>query len=299
MKFSGHETFHIREGWLHKGLKLLRDDPIKFHEPYMHDWLGVGSNMGKSVQHWLVATGLAECTIENSGNIKPSELGRIILEKDPYFLSPFTWWVLHINLVNGIDYSTSWHWFFNYFLQAQFKKEHCVHQLIRHFSISGNKIPSIKTIERDMGCLLSSYARTIPEENNDPEESYDCPFRELGLLTYFKDTNTYHLNRNKKYIPGMALGYCLTLLTGATDNEICEVSISNAAAEINGPGKCFGLPPDEIFDLVETILRSKHKCGISLVSLAGKRIIQFPNYKPNEWVEKYFKEKDEGAHGRK
>lgn len=299
MKFSGHETFHIREGWLYKGLKLLCDDPAKFHDPYMHDWLGVGSNMGRSIQHWLVATGLAERTIENGGSLALSELGNIILEKDPYFLSSFTWWILHINLVNGIDYSTSWHWFFNYFLQAQFKKEHCVEQLIRHFSIRGNNIPSIKTLERDMSCLLSSYARTIPEESSDPEESYNCPFRELGMFTYFKDTNTYHLNRGKKKIPGMALGYCLALSVGVPDVEISEISISDAAAEINGPGKCFGLPPSEIFDLVETIIQSKQKCGISLVALAGKRLIQFPNYRPNEWVLKYFKENTEGIYGRK
>ncbi|MFZ2418391.1 MAG: DUF4007 family protein [Smithellaceae bacterium] len=299
MRFSGHETFHIREGWLHKGLKLLCDEPAKFHDPYMHDWLGVGSNMGKSIQHWLVATKLAERKAENGGGLSLSELGRIILEKDPYFLSLFTWWVLHINLVNGMDLSTSWHWFFNYFLQAQFKKEHCVEQLVRHFSTRGTSLPGIKTLERDMSCLLSSYARTIPEENSDPEESYNCPFRKLGMFIYFKDTNTYHLNRNKKNIPGMALGYCLSLSATPSNVKVREVSISDAAAEVNGPGKCFGLPPGEIFDLVEAFIQSEPKSGISLVALAGKRLIQFPNYKPNEWVHRYFKENAEGVYGRK
>jgi len=299
MKFSGHETFHIREGWLHKGLRLLCDEPEKFHDPYMHDWLGVGSNMGRSIQHWLIATKLAERKTENGGSLVLSELGRIILEKDPYFLSAFTWWVLHINLVNGVDRSTSWHWFFNHFLQAQFKKEHCVEQLVRYLSTSGTNLPGIKTLERDINCLLSSYARTIPEENSDPEESYHCPFRKLGMFIYFKDTNTYHLNRNKKKIPGMALGYCLSLLTTFSDAAVKEVSISDAAAEINGPGKCFGLPPGEIFDLVETIMQAEPKCGISLTALAGKRMIQFPTHKPNQWVHKYFKENAESYYGQK
>jgi len=26
MRFGGHQTFFIREGWLHKGLKLLIED---------------------------------------------------------------------------------------------------------------------------------------------------------------------------------------------------------------------------------------------------------------------------------
>ena len=29
MRFGGHETFHIREGWLHKGAKLLLQEPDK------------------------------------------------------------------------------------------------------------------------------------------------------------------------------------------------------------------------------------------------------------------------------
>jgi hypothetical protein len=198
-----------------------------------------------------------------------------------------------------MDLSTSWHWFFNYFLQAQFKKEHCVEQLVRHFSTRGTSLPGIKTLERDMSCLLSSYARTIPEENSDPEESYNCPFRKLGMFIYFKDTNTYHLNRNKKNIPGMALGYCLSLSATPSNVKVREVSISDAAAEVNGPGKCFGLPPGEIFDLVEAFIQSEPKSGISLVALAGKRLIQFPNYKPNEWVHRYFKENAEGVYGRK
>ena len=27
MRYGGHETFAIREGWLHKGVKLLKEDP--------------------------------------------------------------------------------------------------------------------------------------------------------------------------------------------------------------------------------------------------------------------------------
>jgi hypothetical protein len=299
MKFSGHETFHIREGWLHKGLKLLRDEPVKFYDPFMHDWLGVGSNMGKSIQHWLVATGLVERSTGIKNGLAPSDLGSIIFEEDPFFLSAFTWWVLHINLVNAKDKSTSWHWFFNYFSQAQFKKEHCVQQLVRYLSAHGTWLNRLNTLERDVACLLSSYARTIPEENKDPEEGYHCPFRELGMLVHFKDTNTYHLNKNKKKIPGSALGYCLSLSAGVSDADVNEILISDAATELNGIGKGFGLGPNEIFDLVETVVQSEPECGLKIVVLAGKRMIQFPNLKPNEWVRKYFNENSRGVYGHK
>ena len=60
MRFGGHQTFFVREGWLAKGLGLLRDDATAFDDPYVADQLGVGRNMAKSIEHWLLATGIAE-----------------------------------------------------------------------------------------------------------------------------------------------------------------------------------------------------------------------------------------------
>lgn len=299
MKFSGHETFHIREGWLHKGLSLLHDSPDKFYDSFMHDWLGVGSNMGKSIQHWLVATGLVERKQGDNRGMVVSELGHAILQYDPYFLSLFTWWVLHINLVNGIDQSSSWNWFFNHFSQMQFKKEQCVEQLRRYLSTRGSNLPGNKTLERDIGCLLSSYARIVPEEDTDPEENYNCPFRELGMLTYFKDTAAYHLTRNIRQVPGHALAYCLSVSMSNSDAQICEISVSDAAIRINGPGRCFGVSPNGLFDLVESIMQSEPQCGVELVALAGKRMIQFPNFKPIEWISRYFTGLPRSEHGPK
>ena len=51
MRFGGHQTFFVREGWLAKGLGLLREDVSAFDDPYVADWLGVGRNMAKSIEH--------------------------------------------------------------------------------------------------------------------------------------------------------------------------------------------------------------------------------------------------------
>ena len=60
MGFGGHETFSIREGWLHRGLQLLKEDPERLLDEYAADWLGVGRNMAKSIRYWLAATGIAD-----------------------------------------------------------------------------------------------------------------------------------------------------------------------------------------------------------------------------------------------
>ena len=39
MRFGGHETFPVREGWLHKGLKLVAEEPDKLSHEHVADWL--------------------------------------------------------------------------------------------------------------------------------------------------------------------------------------------------------------------------------------------------------------------
>jgi len=89
MRFGGHETFPIREGWLNKGLRLLIDEPEKLVDEYYADWLGVGRNMGKSIKHWLVATGLATpistTRSTKKSRLQETELGKLISKYDPYF----------------------------------------------------------------------------------------------------------------------------------------------------------------------------------------------------------------------
>ena len=50
-----------RAGWP-RGSGLLREDASAFDDPHVADQLGVGRNMAKSIEHWLLATGLAEKT---------------------------------------------------------------------------------------------------------------------------------------------------------------------------------------------------------------------------------------------
>lgn len=44
-RFKGHESFILREGWLNKGMREVRNDPFVFSQNYGADVLGVGPNM--------------------------------------------------------------------------------------------------------------------------------------------------------------------------------------------------------------------------------------------------------------
>jgi len=54
-KFSGHQTFAFRYGWLEKGYNFVKDNR-KFNDDDAIVGLGVGKNMVESIKYWCGAT---------------------------------------------------------------------------------------------------------------------------------------------------------------------------------------------------------------------------------------------------
>jgi len=288
MKFSGHETFHIREGWLYKGLKLLHQDANAFRRPDCHDDLGVGANMAKSIRHWLLATSLAE--IEAPGRLRFTKLGELFWRYDRYFVDPFSWWILHLELVRKDYYVSTWHWFFNYFCQHRFARETCINSLSRFVASRLKRRPSPKTLERDLSTFLSSYANPVPLILElDPEESYDCPFQELELISVFTESGVYSVNFAAKTIPSEALGYCLVQSVGQDKtSQYTEFTFERVVSVKNSPVRSFCLPAPLLFELVEQASCELGSEMIDVGGLAGQRTIRYRSLSPLEWIEHYF-----------
>lgn len=294
MRFGGHETFAIREGWLHKGLRLLNDDPELLSAEDLADHLGVGRNMGKAIRHWLQATQLAEKNPNaESGKrtlLQLTDLGQLVWKQDPYFLSEGTWWFLHVNLVNNPDFAASWAWFFNSFGHDRFGRDVCVESLSRHIEMTQKRPPSAATLGRDLGCMLSSYARTIPGNLDDPEDGSDCPFRDLGLLSYFKTSGYYQLHHEVKAIPPEVLGYSLSVAFEDASHgaKSRDITITDASRKAGGPGRCFALTAESLFEVAS---RAESLCDgneIQISGLAGDRVIRVKQQSPLEWVETHY-----------
>jgi hypothetical protein len=294
MRFGGHETFAIREGWLHKGLKLLVEQPDLLVHEYAADWLGVGRNMAKSIRHWLVATGLAEpAVLSGSGKktaLQPSALGRLLYEHDPYFSEPGTWWALHVNLVNTPAHAASWAWFFNHFTLTRFERAVCIDGLHRYLQMTQRRLPSLKTLHRDIACLLQSYAKVIPPELHDPEEARECPFVELGLLSFFRTTGHYQPHQGIKDIPPHLIGYALSVAVPEAQrgDGTFDMTIHEVTRYAGGPGKVFVLTSDALYDVV---LRAEHAIEdgtIQVAGLAGERVIRVRRQPPHEWLQHYY-----------
>jgi hypothetical protein len=292
MKYGGSETFAIREGWLHKGLKLLRTSPALLGDPYVADWLGVGRNMGKSIKHWLLATGLA--TVSSGPDKHPqfvsTQLGDLVASRDPYFVQHGTWWALHIELVNCPDHAAVWWWFFNHFSLTRFDRAMCLSALQTHLQLTQQRPPAQKTLQRDIACLIATYATYLPAEANDPEDADDCPFRELRLMTYSRATGACTLDASAKEIPAELLGYSLAKSLGARaeKSRMLDVTLREASNHIGGPGKAFVMGPDALFELA---LKSEQVLGRSNLEVAGlgaERMIRIVSRSRYEWLDAYY-----------
>lgn len=285
MRFSGHETFSLREGWLHKGLQMLCEEPDKFFHEHAADYLGVGSNMAKSIRHWLQATGLAQSAEDQRGRLEPTHLGLLILEHDPYFIEVDTWWLLHINLVSRSPYADTWHWFFNSFNLERFDRSMVVENLRQYVQLNNKRMPSIKTLERDVACLLSSYSRNIPVENADPEESRDCPFRDLGLLSHYRSSGYYQMHYQMKAVHPCVFGYCAA--KAYEDAGKGDIAVQRLIRDAGGPGRAFALTSESLY---ETLIHVTNSCeDVRIYGHAGQRAVSLPHRDPESWAKTLYR----------
>lgn len=301
MKFSGHETFPVREGWLHKGMKLLTESPEKFQDLEVADNLGVGRNMAKSIRHWLLVTGLAEVpaggTRGKNTALKRSSLGQLVWEYDQYFMEEGTWWILHANLVNNLNGATTWAWFFNNFHHERFDRAVCLESLRRFIESAQKRVPSASTLNRDLGCMLLSYARAIPATSEDPEDGADCPFRELGLLSYYRTSGHFYFHSGMKRIPENIFGYVMSIAYPELmqSGKKTDVKLLDVARKAGGPGRVFGLNGETLFETV-SLIESISDHSIQIAGMAGDRTIRLPCMSPTEWVEHAYKMNLEGSY---
>ncbi len=286
MRFGGHESFAVREGWLSRGLELLIEEPALLVDEFAEDHLGVGRNMAKSIRHWLAASGLAKPELDEDGQLRPSKLGSLVRKKDPHLLDTGTWWMLHINLVGNPESAFTWHWFFNNWALQRFDRAPTIESLKRYAASHLARVPSARTLEHDVAVMLRSYARPIPARLDDPEDSSDSPFQDLGLLLHYGASGYYQLNQGPKPISAALFGYSLARMPSLDGRS--ELSITEAERAVGGPGRCFQIRGEDIYDLI-TNYEQQARGVFALRSQAGDRGIKFvPKKSALDWARDHY-----------
>lgn len=187
MRFRAHETFAIRKGWLHKGMKNIVSSPTVFIDKEVNpmEKLGLGTNMVKALRYWLQVSGL---TYENQKTKMQflTRFGELVWENDKYIEEDGTLYLIHYFLSSNKEMGTSWYYFFNCYNATEFTKESYLEsmKLFLYVQEKENGGKEIKFSERalleDLDCILRTY---LPSQTKySPESNMDSPFLDLQLL---------------------------------------------------------------------------------------------------------------------
>lgn len=282
MKFRAHDTFFIRKGWLAKGMRNVIATPDVFTSRKNNpmDVLGIGANMVKALRYWLVAVGLThEVRVNGRAVQRPTDLGEIIHENDPYFEELGTLWLLHYELVKNRTATdteaTAWWYFFNEFKTSEFTREDFLTELNKFLRSSDEGEKPVRTIEDDFNCIISTYVSRMKAnpEKVKPESNIDCPLGELGLIDIVgQEKGGGRLKLYRKSVPKKDMLHPLILLSVILDQaqDESEVRISSIQKDNGNAGKVFNL---DIISLTALLYKIELLGHIKVNRTAGLDVI--------------------------
>ena len=277
LKLKRHESFSIREGWLAKGIKNVKEYGNVFALQNATDILGIGTNMVKSLKYWMTATKLIE---EKNREIMLSDFGSIINEYDPYLEDIFSWWLIHINMITNIDDAYIYNLFFNKCNIKTFTKRELYEKL--YALLINEKLTFNENILQDeVNMIIKTY--TIDEKIDNPENNFICPLSELNLLKKV-DRDTYEKNRPEiRNLPFWVVYYIICLLLDDRDN----IRIDELLKEENSPAKLLNMDKNLINEYLDEMKKNdliiiNRTAGLNMVYLKKKLSL-------NEIAEEYFK----------
>jgi Protein of unknown function (DUF4007) len=257
VSFSGHETFVLRYGWLKKAVDAVGQDPAVFHSADAVVQLGVGKNMVRSIRHWALATGvLAESPGTRGAELQPSAIGKLFFRdggRDPFLEDRGTLWLLHWLLVTNDARSTTWSWSFNGLSAPDFNTDKVVAFIFDQLSARRLRLPSAKTLQRDVECFLRCYAPTHASKAV-LEESLDCPFVELGLLEPLDTGRSYRFRRGyQKTLTDEVFAFAVADYWTRRAPDRTSLGFADLAFGRNSPGAVFKLDEDSLAARLEEI----------------------------------------------
>lgn len=267
MKIRAHETFNIRKGWIHKGVKNILTYPRLFTNKELNpcDILGIGTNMVKALRYWLSAVGVMEEVQDGNQKIqKISPLGAIINTYDRYYEEDGTNWIIHYMLAKNKDLATSWFWFFNEFKVNSFDKALFIKELKEYLHTEFAYDASENMLGDDFDCLIKTYCSK--DNNNSPEDLNECPLTDLHLVEV-SDNKVY-----KKVTPEKGSIHPFIVLAVIVDNaQNKEILISDLLNSSCNVGKVFNFDRTTCFFYLEQLQK---RGFLDIVRTAGLDLIK-------------------------
>lgn len=277
LRLKRHESFSIREGWLAKGIKNVKENGNVFSSSEATDLLGIGTNMVKSLKYWMTATTLIN---DNSKNIELTNFGKLLYDYDPYLEDIFSWWLIHVNLITNLNDSYVYNIFFNKCAGKSFSKREIFDQL--NANLVKEKIEFNENILQDeVNMIIKTY--TIDEKIDNPENNFICPLSELNLIKKI-DRDTYERNKPEYRNLNYLVVYYL-VLKNTNDRE--NISIDELIKGDNSPAKLLNLDKNLINEYLDEMKRNdliiiNRTSGLNMIYFKKKMSLE-------EIIIKYFK----------
>jgi hypothetical protein len=297
--FAKHETFHLREGWLFKGLAAIKeasetDAPYNFFlEKDAPEKLGMGRNMVRSLRYWMQATGLAIEQFEGRSVPRLTEFGETVWQCDPYLEDEITLWLLHYYLASNQTEATSWYWFFNHYAPVSFSDKQAVEALQNWvITVEPERRVARSSLRKDVSCLLRTY---LPDERgSNPENLLESPLARLEILTQFGEgaQKRYQWQKsNVNRLDPLILLYVLVDRQNQQRPSTQEVRLSQALQEPMNVGRIFNLTTAVLTDLIAALNKEHSDWSVRFVRTAGLDQLTLPQVERSEILTRYYKEK--------
>jgi hypothetical protein len=298
-RFSGHQTFSFRYGWLEKGVRGTLERKSLFYREDAPVLLGVGKNMVDSIRYWCVVTQLIQ---ENTNRkiaadmaLSVSAIGERLLGEhgwDPYLEDDASLWLIHWLLVTNPRIVTTWQIAFSLFLRPDFTKR----EMIDHVAAFADRHAiSIResSLSRDVDCFIRTYApaKSISKHKL-LEESFDCPLQELGLLQSSPDGDLYRFSVGAKpTLPSHVLGFALTEYFDVTRDGRNTMSVQKCLYGSGSPGQVFKLDENSLIAYVDD-LEKITEGGLALDETEGfKQIYRRKELDALRLLDNYFRKR--------
>ncbi|MGW5266932.1 DUF4007 family protein [Microbispora sp. NPDC004025] len=298
-KFSRHETFAPRFGWLHKAhTEIVRDGTRGsdiFHRDNAPVLLGVGKNMVNAIRFWMQAFKLTrEHPHPDPANrayvASPTWRAEWLLGgngADPYLEDSGSLWLLHWWLLSSEPGEhgakcmvPSWYVMFHLAPFAKVTTAGMINLITRHVNESypEDAVPAAESIKRDVECLIKMYAQDLEHNPLSPgsfEDQLMGPFRELGLLEgqgKGKERVWRFTSRSRSNLPPAVLLYaCLDYASHLTGGN--SISLARLASEPGAPGRAFRIREPDLIKAIEPLVADH--TDLQLTDSLGQQSLSF------------------------
>ncbi len=283
-RFSGHESFICRYGWLPKAYQAVSVDPglLKDEERAMHT-LGIGRNMLKSLQFWCEATGVLIPVAGHGHQLGP--IGRKLFDPeygwDQHLESFESLWLLHWRLCTGAALA-AWSEVFGEGRLVRFDRQQLVAALAQRAEGLARPLAA-STLEQHAAIFLQSYYQA---ERSGDDTSW-CPLQDLGLLRAAKEEDgRIVFNTDLRTPIGLSPRVFTIALVAfvASPDQGSSVDFHRLLKGVNSPGVVFRLDEHQLRALVENVAQGPLRDAIRFVDTSDTQSVVLhrdridPNY---------------------